>query len=155
MLEALAVEPERETMPEEKEEDRGFKVVDRRMFATDGKPREEVRREERPVEVPPPAAKPQSRPASPAREAKAGEFDMLVSYLYTTAMFQMGLLPGPSGERIPADLPNARRTIALIEVLQSKTTGNLTDEESKTLEDALYELRMGFVEIQKHLAKKK
>lgn len=153
MLAALAFEPERETMPDEKDTDQGFRVVDRRMFATDGKPRENVKREERPVEIP--AAKPQTKPAGPGREAKPGEFEMLVSYLYTTAMFQMGMLPGPSGERIPPDLPNARRTITLMEVLQAKTRGNLTDEESKVLEDALYELRLGFVEIQKHLAQKK
>jgi hypothetical protein len=80
-------------------------------------------------------------------------FETLIQYLSTTAMFQLGFLPGPGGERIPADLANARRTIDLLEVVQHKTDGNLTDEESRMLEEVLYELRMSFVEVQKRLAK--
>jgi hypothetical protein len=84
-------------------------------------------------------------------EANAPGFDTLVSYLSTTAMFQMGLLAGPGGERIPADLANARRTIDLLEILQEKTQGNLTAEEAKLLDDILYELRMSYVEIEKRV----
>jgi hypothetical protein len=69
-------------------------------------------------------------------------------------MFQLGLIPGPSGERIPADMPNAKRTVDLLEILQEKTQGNLTAGESRLLEDALYELRMSFVEMQKRQARK-
>jgi hypothetical protein len=69
-------------------------------------------------------------------------------------MFQMGLIPGPSGERIPVDLPNARRTIDLLEVLQQKTEGNLTSDEAQLLEDVLYELRMSFVEMERRQARK-
>lgn len=81
-------------------------------------------------------------------------FATLVSYLSTTAMFQLGLLPGPGGERIPSDFVNARRTIDLLEILQEKTRGNLTDNESRMLEEVLYELRISFVEVQNHLTRK-
>jgi hypothetical protein len=81
-------------------------------------------------------------------------FATLVSYLSTTAMFQLGLLPGPGGERIPVDLPNARRTVDLLEVLQEKTQGNLTADESKMLDDVLYELRLTYVEVQKRVTPK-
>ena len=80
---------------------------------------------------------------------------MLVSYLSTTAMFQLGLLPGPGGEYIPADLTNASRTIDLLEVLQEKTRGNLTSQESKLLGDVLYELRMTYLEVQKRASNQK
>ena len=73
-------------------------------------------------------------------------FATLVSYLSTTAMFQLGLLPGPGGERIPADFANARRTIDLLEVLQQKTQGNLTEDEARMIQEVLYELRLSFVE---------
>ena len=76
-------------------------------------------------------------------------FHTLVSYLATTVMFQLGLLAGPSGERIPLDLANARRTLDLLDILQEKTRGNLTTEEAKLLDDVLYELRLSFLEIQK------
>ena len=69
-------------------------------------------------------------------------------------MFQLGLIPGPSGEHIPADMPNAQRTVDLLEVLQEKTEGNLTASESRMLEDFLYELRMNFVEMQKRQTRK-
>lgn len=79
-------------------------------------------------------------------------FEMILSYLSTTALFQLGLLPGPGGERIPPDLANGRRTIDMLEVLQQKTRGNLTEGEAQMLENILYELRLSFVEIQKFLA---
>ena len=64
-------------------------------------------------------------------------------------MFQLGLLPGPGGERLPVDLANARMTIDLLDVLQEKTAGNLTEDESRLLDEVLYELRLSFVEVQK------
>ena len=81
-------------------------------------------------------------------------FETLVSYLSTTTMFQLGLLAGPGGERIPPDMANAQRTIDLLQVLQEKTQGNLTPNESRLLDDVLYELRMTFVELQKRQARK-
>jgi len=159
-------------MPKDEQESSGFKVVDRRPFTEEGKRREDAAVEGRPESVTPapqtgvrpPAAAPPPKPAAPAPAAPAmdeeelGEdfaaegpvgFDTLVSYLSTTAMFQLGFLPGPGGERIPTDLVNARRTIDLMEVLQEKTEGNLTDDESRMLDEVLYELRMSFVEVQK------
>jgi hypothetical protein len=144
-------------MPEEKDQSSGFRVVDKRPFAADGKRREDSV-EETPVE-----SQPQQRPAASAPEELDAEdypeagpagFDTLVSYLSTTAMFQLGLLPGPGGERIPVDLVNARRTIDLLEILQQKTRGNLTPAEAQLLEDVLYELRLSYVEIEKRLAPK-
>ncbi len=90
--------------------------------------------------------------------AEAGDysgFETLVSYLGTTAMFQMGLVAGPGGQRIPADLINARNTIDMIEVLERKTQGNLTPDESRLLEDVLYELRMAYVEVERHTTRPK
>jgi len=145
-------------MTDEKSEPSNFKVVDRRSFGSDGTPRE----------IPPGEAKaPETRPQPAAAGAeRAGRemeedfaegptgFDTLVSYLSTTAMFQLGLLPGPGGEPIPVDLVNARRTIDLLEILQQKTRGNLTPNEAKLLDDVLYDLRLTYVEMTKRLARK-
>jgi hypothetical protein len=154
-------------MAEEKNEPAGFKVVDRRSFTPEGAPREESSSGVRPSEPsspsvrksePPPKARAPRRqviesPDSDLSDEPSG-FEMLVSYLSTTTMFQLGLIPGPGGERIPADMPNAQRTIELLEVLQEKTQGNLTANESRLLDDVLYELRMTFVELQKRQARK-
>jgi Domain of unknown function (DUF1844) len=146
-------------MTEEKVESSGFKVVDRRAFTSEGtrvsgRPEKEEEAREPDSRVPPnPQAAP---PAEPESEEEASErFAMLVSYLSTTAMFQLGLLPGPGGDYIPADLANCSRTIDLLEVLQEKTRGNLTNQESKLLDDVLYELRMTFLEVQKRASKQK
>jgi hypothetical protein len=135
-----------------------FKIVDKRTFSEDGTRREEEREKEKPGDA---ATSPLAADAAQTEsfsdeyqdEGPAG-FDTLVSYLSTTAMFQLGLLPGPAGERIPVDLTNSRRTIDLLEVLQEKTQGNLTAEEAKILEDVLFELRLTFVEVQKRASQK-
>ncbi|MGB7592440.1 MAG: DUF1844 domain-containing protein [Terriglobia bacterium] len=136
----------------------GFKVVDRRPFAADGSRKEEIPAEEKEVEAAPEGDRstlpePQSEPGGQFEDESSG-FETLVSYLSTTAMFQLGLIPGPSGEHIPADMPNAKRTVDLLEVLQEKTKGNLSASESRLLQDVLYELRMSFVEMQKRQARK-
>jgi hypothetical protein len=145
-------------MADEKDESSGFKVVDRRSFTNEGSRRDEETAE--PSKAAPPApVEPPARPQviNEREEEIQGEpsdFETLVSYLSTTAMFQLGLIPGPGGERIPADMVNAQRTIDLLQALQEKTTGNLNSQESRLLEDVLYELRMTFVEMQKRQAPK-
>lgn len=138
-------------MPEDKED--GFKVVDRRSFDADGAHRDlshdEAEKSASPIEAPPPSSVEAEAELPYESEEGPTGFETLVSYLSTTAMFQLGLLPGPGGERIPVDLVNARRTIDLLEVLQEKTRGNLTPSEAKLLEDVLYELRLTYVEIEK------
>ncbi len=145
-------------MPEDKNETSSFKVVDRRSFSVDGTRREDPREDDKKVETRPTVSRATSKPREAELEGYSEEgpagFDTLVSYLSTTAMFQLGLLPGPGGERIPADLVNARRTIDLLEVLQHKTRGNLTPDETKLLDDVIYELRLSFVEVEKQRAKR-
>jgi hypothetical protein len=136
----------------------GFRVVDRRPFAADGSRKEDIPAEEKKVEAAPArdrstSGEPESEPPSPYEDDSPG-FETLVSYLSTTAMFQLGLIPGPSGEHIPADMPNAKRTLDLLEVLREKTQGNLTANESRLLDNVLYELRMSFVEMQKRQTRK-
>jgi hypothetical protein len=150
-------------MADEKNEPSGFKVVDRRSFNSEGSRREEGAPETKRAEPPraaegtprPQKVEPQiiESPEAESREEPSG-FETLVSYLGTTTMFQLGLLAGPGGERIPPDMPNAQRTIDLLQVLQEKTQGNLTPNDSRLLDDVLYELRMTFVELQKRQARK-
>lgn len=145
-------------MADEKNEPSGFKVVDRRSFTTEGSRREEASPEPKMPEPPPPTERVSQPPVvEPPMEEfsdEASGFDTLISYLSTTAMFQLGLIAGPGGERIPSDMPNAQRTIDMLEVLQEKTKGNLTPHESRLLDDVLYELRMTFLELQKRQARK-
>ena len=76
-------------------------------------------------------------------------FSGFVLSLATTAALHFGDLADPqTGQRADPDLDSAKRIIELLEMLQTKTKGNLIPEEDKLLEDLLYELRMRFVQAQ-------
>jgi hypothetical protein len=79
-------------------------------------------------------------------------FERLVASLYMTAMMQLGLMH-EEGQQPAADLLGAKQTIDTLGVLQEKTKGNLTDQEQHLLQNCLYELRMGFVELTNALAR--
>jgi hypothetical protein len=79
-------------------------------------------------------------------------FERLVASLYMTAMMQMGLVH-EEGQQPVADLLGAKQTIDSLGLLQEKTKGNLTDPEQHLLQNCLYELRMGFVELTNALAR--
>ncbi len=83
-------------------------------------------------------------PGAPAME-KIG-FEHLVQQLYLSALMQMGA-GTPEGQRPRVDILGAKQTIDLMGVLQEKTVGNLNDAEKRTLDTALYELRMTFLEL--------
>lgn len=78
-------------------------------------------------------------------------FDHLVQSMYMTAMMGLGAGTRP-GEKPRVDLMGARQTIDLLGVLQEKTKGNLTADEKRLLESALFELRMMFLEITNAIA---
>ncbi len=83
-------------------------------------------------------------------DAKQGDlpgidFSTLVLSLATSAMVHLGLVPESEGGSTEKNLPLAQQTIDTLELLQDKTRGNLTDDETKLLQSVLYELRMGYV----------
>ncbi|MEO1496506.1 MAG: DUF1844 domain-containing protein [Planctomycetota bacterium] len=70
---------------------------------------------------------------------------MLISSLATEAMISMGHFPHPlTGDATPRR-NQAKYLIDTLDVLKQKTAGNLTDDESKAIEDVLHQLRMAFV----------
>lgn len=79
-------------------------------------------------------------------------FDHLVQSMYMTAMMSMGAGTKP-GEKPRVDLMGARQTIDLLGVLAEKTKGNLTANEQRLLESALFDLRMMFLEITNAIAR--
>ena len=145
-------------MPEEKDVSSGFKVVDRRIFTEDGTLRPDARQDSKDLEPPSKSSRgtagaAETEPQEFSERDSAG-FEGVVQFLGTTAMFQLGLMQEPGGERIPADLVSARHTIDMLEVLERKTRGNLTPAEAKLLDDVLYELRMSIVELEKRHSKR-
>jgi hypothetical protein len=82
----------------------------------------------------------------------AVDFTTFVLSLSHSALLHLGDAPHPlADEKSEVDLPMARQTIDLLGLLQEKTHGNLTGAEEQMLIQALYDLRLRFVEVsQKH-----
>ncbi len=76
------------------------------------------------------------------------DFVTFVLSLYHSARMHLGDAPGPEGGTV-VELPLARQTIDLIGLMQEKTHGNLSGEEERIVEQALYDLRMRYVEVAK------
>jgi len=76
-----------------------------------------------------------------------GNFAALVSMLVTQALFAMGFLQIKGQEKRAPDLELAKYNIDMLETLEEKTKGNLTDEEQAVLTDHLNQLRMAYVKI--------
>jgi hypothetical protein len=74
-------------------------------------------------------------------------FDHLVQQLYLTALFQMGAGGAQEGQRPQIDILGARNTIDLLGLLAEKTRGNLSEAEDRNLQTALFDARMGFLEL--------
>jgi hypothetical protein len=83
-------------------------------------------------------------------------FIQLVLMFQTAALQQMGKVQNPLTQKIERDLDQARLSIDILEMIQNKTKNNLSENEKKYLEHALFELRMNFVdEMSKDKEKKK
>jgi hypothetical protein len=76
------------------------------------------------------------------------DFPTIVSMLATQVMLSLGALPNPISGKAEVHLNQARHFIDLIEVLQEKTKGNCTPQESQMMKNLLHELRMSFVAVQ-------
>jgi hypothetical protein len=81
---------------------------------------------------------------------KAEDFEMtferLVQSLYVTAMLQLGIMRREGDDPQP-DIIGARQTIDTLALLKDKTKGNLNKSEESLLQNALFELRMAFLEF--------
>ncbi len=70
--------------------------------------------------------------------------------LFQTGLISLGKAEDPISKTKKFDLEEAKSIIELMELLEEKTKGNLTDDEQKTLRMTLDSLRMGFVEASKN-----
>ena len=80
-----------------------------------------------------------------AEELPEARFDLFVSGLAMEALIATGDMPHPTTHQHAANLPQAKYLIDILGLLEEKTKGNLTVEEEKLLNDALYQLRMRYL----------
>jgi hypothetical protein len=73
-------------------------------------------------------------------------FGTFVLSLSTSTLVHLGEAPSPeTGGTAPPNLPLARQTIDILEMLEEKTRGNLDEDEKGLLEAVLHDLRMRYV----------
>jgi hypothetical protein len=112
----------------------GFKVADKRHFEPDGTPR------------------PSHPQPSDARSSDVDAQLPTLSGLFLSLAAQASLLlrdasPSPDQDDglPPPDPEGARQVIGILELLEDKTEGRRTAEESRLLTETLYQLRMAYL----------
>jgi hypothetical protein len=87
-----------------------------------------------------------AQPGAPRAQDLEMTFERLLSSLYMSALYQLGLTQ-EQGRQSQIDLLGARQTIDTIGLLAEKTRGNLTPAEQNFLQNCLYELRMAYLDM--------
>lgn len=82
------------------------------------------------------------------------DFGTFVLSLSTSAMMHMRAIPDAEQAEAPENIPKpnlalASQTIAILEMIEEKTKGNLEPQEAELLVNVLHEVRMRFVEARK------
>jgi len=80
------------------------------------------------------------------RELPAASFATLVQSIMTQALYYLGEL-APSGGEPMLNLDVAKHQIDTLGVLEEKTVNNLTEDEKRLLDAALYETRTRFIQV--------
>lgn len=125
-------------MAEEKKGE-GFIIKDRR-FSEESETKEEPAAAKSPdlkEKVEEPAAEPTDYPPA--------NFTNFVISLSTSALFHFGDFPEQEGVKAEKNLPAAKQTIDILDMLNEKTKGNLDKNEAGLIQGVLYELKMRYV----------
>jgi hypothetical protein len=121
------------------------KVSDRRSFTQTGEKRTPDQPKAEPVRTPvPPQAGGGAPRAEKGEEAAGIDFDSFVRYLAQVALHQMTGARDPATGEVIVSLEEARQTIEILGMLKQKTKGNLSPQETKSLDDLLYHLKLEF-----------
>lgn len=145
-------------MSEGGDEPRKIKVVDRRRFDEEGELRPDrpapVSKPATPTPPPKPGApepvlgdSAPDRPGGPSAASSQATSPLFMELVAGLAQQAEILIGGAQG--IPAQPDEAQRLIEYLTVLESKTRGNLSTEESQVLSNAIFQLRTLFVQRSK------
>jgi hypothetical protein len=143
------------------EEEKGFVVKDRRIFADEDK--EAEAKDEKTQTDPSTGEEAQSPPVTEkTREPEAPEpsqtdaseeqpqfpeinFPTFVVSLNASALLHLGAIEDPTTGQKSKNLSMAKQTIDILSMLEEKTAGNLSNEEKNLLKNILYDLRLMYV----------
>ncbi len=73
------------------------------------------------------------------------DFSGFILSLNASALIHLGEIPDPHSMKRELNIPAAKNTITILEILAEKTEGNLSEEEKKLLNDMIYNIRIKYV----------
>jgi len=126
------------------EEEKGFKIKDRRLFDKDGKIREEIKKDSE-SKVEKEEIKKEFQKETKRIPLPPVTFSSLIMSLTSSVLMHFGDIPDPTTGEKKVDLELAKQGIDTIAMLKEKTKGNLTDEEQQMIDNILTELRLRYV----------
>lgn len=166
-------------MTDLKNDEGGFKVVDRRLFTEEGELRKDaIEQERREQEAASKSAAAQSAKAAATKQSTATgtgtaaaamsapdttatatpepegsrAFQMLVDFLTRNAAAMLGGMADPRTGQPFLDLEGARDMIEMLDVLREKTHGNLAKADDDLLIEVIGSLKLTYMEVSKAAA---
>ena len=131
------------------EEDKGFIIKDRRIFAEE---KQETGEKEDKKESSGEDVKDQAQKETAPEEKQEPKihlpeinFPTFIFSLNTSALMHLGVLEDPASGKKVKNLPMGKQTIDILSMLEEKTRGNLSKEEENMLKHILYDLRIIYV----------
>ena len=135
-------------MPDEKGEEKGFVIKDKRIFS---EKEQELKKEDKEPEKEPVKEETKAQEAASAEKQEAEaqlpeiNFPTFIISLNASALVNLGAIEDPASGTKVKNLSIAKQTIDILSMLEEKTRGNLTEEEEKILKNILYDLRIIYV----------
>ena len=135
------------------EEKKDFIIKDRRIFAEEGQDKkEDEKQKETPDETTsdPSAARESEEPPG-AEEIDSDtplpeiNFSTFIFSLNASALVHLGAIEDPASGQKVKNLPLAKQTIDILNMLEEKTRGNLNTDEENIMRNILYDLRIAYV----------
>lgn len=75
------------------------------------------------------------------------DFSTFILSLSSSVLMNLGVIENPMTGKKEKEPAVAKQTIELINLLKDKTKGNLTEEESKLVDEVLTELKLWYVRV--------
>jgi len=140
----------------EDNDEKGFVIKDKRIFDETGDVRdEEAKNKQKKETVEEPDISEKKETPQKAEEIGSPEeashpfpeinFAGFIFSLHTSALLHFGDFPDPVSNEKSRNLPAAKQTIEILDMMKDKTRGNLDENEEKLLDGILYELKMRYV----------
>lgn len=135
-------------------DEKGFVIKDRRVFSSETRKEknEEAGKGETSQEEKTNAENLESSDDTTGWDDLQGEpqlpeinFATFIMSLNASAMVSLGIIDDPIAGTKSKNLPVGKQTIDILGMLEEKTKGNLSDDESSMLKNILYDLRIFYV----------